>query len=117
MIQRAWFAPPPRFARELPVSQSSQVSPGQPEPSPPTAVLAQPRWVGCPADGQLHLLLPVGVAAAASEGFAHALCGRRIPAAALMLRGHSEGLCVSCLAEGFRQRVLGTPLVIDGDAT
>ncbi|MGH3825209.1 MAG: hypothetical protein ACRDRA_20580 [Pseudonocardiaceae bacterium] len=105
----AWFAPvvpPPRFARNVPAGRWPSVRSrgGQPDPSPPTAavpVVAPPRWVGCPDDRQLHLLSPVGVAAAAGEGFAHAWCGRRIPAAGLTLTGHSAGLCVSCcLAAG-----------------
>lgn len=93
-----------RFARGVPARQSSVVgSPDGSDPSPPIVARARLRWVGCPVDQRLHLLGPVGVQAAQAGGEAHALCGRRIRAAALTLRW-AHPFCVSCVAAGLAGR-------------
>lgn len=100
-----WFTPvvPPVFGRSVPAGRSSRVpaAPGGPDPSPPTAAVvlgARPRWVGCPTDGRLHLVGPAGVRVLETLGVAHAVCGRRVWVAGLMLRGPSA--VVSELSSG-----------------
>lgn len=92
-------APPPRFPHKFPAGRRSSApveSPGgQPDPMRVPA-----RWARCPVDQRLHLLAPLAIAAAALVGHGHALCGRRIPAAGLVLSGVSAPPCLSCLAAG-----------------
>jgi hypothetical protein len=101
----AFPAPAPRFAHQIPAGRWSSGNPdlpvpdGQPGPAP-AARAARPRWARCPVDQQLHLMTPAGVQMAAAAGYGFALCGRRLAAAALTLRGESEGLCLSCVAAG-----------------
>jgi hypothetical protein len=59
-----------------------------------------PRWVRYPADHRPHPLTHLEAANAGLTGLGQALCGRRIPAAGLALRGPSAGLCLACVAVG-----------------
>jgi hypothetical protein len=87
--------PPPVFTRGFPAGRRSSC----PEPPAPPPVAAA-RWARCTVDEQLHLLAPADVTAAGTEGHAHALCVRRVPAEGLTLNGPAGSLCISCLAAG-----------------
>lgn len=80
---------------------------GQPVPQNPRAVTGcgcpapvPPRQARYPAYHRPHPLTHLEAANAGLTGHGRALCGRRIPATGLALRGPSAGLCLTCVPAG-----------------